>query len=94
MIIWLSVRAFVLNWDAIDGAAESLGRNGVSSNYDPRYVEYTWETLHSLSSGATALFTQAPLPFQMPWRAAKDCVSGGGSFAFSWSFGKLQSALL
>ncbi len=55
-----------LNWDAVKGAADTLGKNGVCSNYDIRYVEYTWECLQELKPGAKALFTQPPLPFKCP----------------------------
>jgi sulfide:quinone oxidoreductase len=55
-----------LNWDKIEGLGDTLGRNGVCSNYSPQYVEYTWECLQSLGKGATSLFTQAPLPFKCP----------------------------
>ena len=55
-----------LNWEGIDGIGNTLGRNGVCSNYDPRYVEYTWDCIRELSPGAKALFTQAPLPFKCP----------------------------
>lgn len=55
-----------LDWDKIAGAKEALGRNGVCSNYDPAFAEYTWSSLQNLQPGATALFTQAPLPFKCP----------------------------
>ncbi len=55
-----------LNWDAVQGAQEALGKNGVCSNYDPRYVEYTWTCIKDLKPGAKALFTQPPLPFKCP----------------------------
>ena len=55
-----------LNWEKIDGLNASLGSNGVCSNYSPDHVEYTWECLKGLDAGATALFTQAPLPFKCP----------------------------
>ncbi|HEY5681587.1 MAG TPA: FAD/NAD(P)-binding oxidoreductase [Pseudomonadales bacterium] len=55
-----------LNWERIDGLRETLGSNGVCSNYSPDHVEYTWQCLQSLQEGATALFTQAPLPFKCP----------------------------
>ncbi len=55
-----------LNWDQVDGLKDALGRNGVCSNYSPDHVEYTWECLRSLKAGATALFTQPPLPFKCP----------------------------
>jgi len=56
----------VLDWDAIEGAKEALGKNGVCSNYSPDYVRYTWETLQTLESGCKAIFTQAPMPFKCP----------------------------
>ncbi len=55
-----------LNWEKIDGAVEALGKNGVCSNYSPQYVEYTWRCIQDLKPGATALFTQPPLPFKCP----------------------------
>ena len=55
-----------LNWDKIKGASETLGRNGVCSNYSPQYVIDTWDTLQNLNSGATAIFTQPPMPFKCP----------------------------
>ena len=55
-----------LDWDKIEGAAEALGSNGVCSNYDPRYTEYSWQCLQNLKPGAKVLFTQAPLPFKCP----------------------------
>lgn len=46
-----------LNWGAIPGLKESLGKGGVCSNYGYEKSEYTWETLRNLKKG-TALFTQ------------------------------------
>ncbi len=55
-----------LNWEKIDGASETLGKNNVSSNYSPDHAEYTWQCIQELKPGAKALFTQAPLPFKCP----------------------------
>ncbi|MEM7541447.1 MAG: FAD/NAD(P)-binding oxidoreductase [Pseudomonadota bacterium] len=55
-----------LIWDKIEGLEDTLGSNGVCSNYSPGTVEYTWECLQSLGAGANAVFTQAPLPFKCP----------------------------
>ncbi len=52
-----------LDWQKIDGLAETLGKNGVCSNYSPDTVEYTWECIQNLSAG-TALFTQPPMPIK------------------------------
>ena len=52
-----------MNLDGIEGLRESLGKNGVCSNYvDP---DYTWEVLQGLKSGV-ALFTQPVGPIKCP----------------------------
>ena len=56
----------VLDWGAIDGLKETIGKNGVCSNYSPDYVEYTWQCIQALKAGSKAFFTQAPLPFKCP----------------------------
>lgn len=55
-----------LNWGQVDGLEDALGANGVCSNYSANHAEYTWECLRNLKPGATALFTQPPLPFKCP----------------------------
>jgi sulfide:quinone oxidoreductase len=55
-----------LDFDKIEGLTETLGRNGVCSNYSPDHVRYTWECVQGLKSGAKAVFTQPPLPFKCP----------------------------
>ncbi|MCK5191357.1 MAG: NAD(P)/FAD-dependent oxidoreductase [Methylococcales bacterium] len=52
-----------LDFNKIDGLEETLGKNGVCSNYSADVVEYTWETIQKLESG-TALFTQPPMPIK------------------------------
>ncbi|MCX2560947.1 FAD/NAD(P)-binding oxidoreductase [Acetobacter farinalis] len=52
-----------LDWDKIEGLTETLGRNGVCSNYSKDTVEYTWTCIQSLSGGK-ALFTQPPMPIK------------------------------
>ena len=55
---WLVVAAGIqINWDQIKGLQESIGKDGVCSNYDYRYVDYTWECIRNFGGG-TALFTQ------------------------------------
>ena len=46
-----------VNWDAVPGLAEFVGRNGVCSNYSHEHAEYTWECIRNMRSG-TAVFTQ------------------------------------
>ena len=52
-----------LDWDAVEGLRETLGKNGVTSNYAFDLAPYTWELVKGLKSG-TALFTQPPMPFK------------------------------
>jgi sulfide:quinone oxidoreductase len=52
-----------LNWNAIDGLSETLGRNGVTSNYLYHLAPYTWELVQQLRGGR-ALFTQPPMPIK------------------------------
>lgn len=52
-----------LNWDAVEGLAETLGQNGVCSNYSPDYAPYTWECLQNFRGGR-AIFTQPAPPLK------------------------------
>ena len=52
-----------LNWDGIEGLADTLGRNGVTSNYRYDLAPYTWECVQGLKSGR-AVFTQPPMPIK------------------------------
>ena len=52
-----------LDFDAVAGLAETLGKNGVTSNYRRDLAPYTWELVRSLKDG-TALFTQPPMPIK------------------------------
>ncbi|AVO37450.1 bifunctional protein tyrosine phosphatase family protein/NAD(P)/FAD-dependent oxidoreductase [Pukyongiella litopenaei] len=52
-----------LDWNAVEGLGETLGRNGVTSNYRYDLAPYTWELVQGLSSGR-ALFTQPPMPIK------------------------------
>lgn len=46
-----------IDWHLVKGLEETLGKNGVCSNYSYKHVDYTWETLQNLKGGR-ALFTQ------------------------------------
>lgn len=52
-----------LNWDGIEDLSETLGKNGVTSNYRYDLAPYTWELVRGLKSGR-ALFTQPPMPIK------------------------------
>lgn len=51
-----------LNWSAIKGLKESLGKNGVCSNYSFETAPYTWECVQALPQGGKAIFTNPPTP--------------------------------
>lgn len=55
-----------LDWDKIEGLSETLGKNGVCSNYSPQHAPYTWQCVQALKPGSRAVFTQPPLPFKCP----------------------------
>jgi sulfide:quinone oxidoreductase len=52
-----------LDWHKVKGLRESLGREGVCSNYSFQHVEKTWEFLRAFRGG-TAIFTQPPNPIK------------------------------
>ncbi|MDR6503492.1 sulfide:quinone oxidoreductase [Burkholderia ambifaria] len=52
-----------LDWHAIEGLADTLGRNGVTSNYRYDLAPYTWELVRTFRGG-NALFTQPPMPIK------------------------------
>lgn len=52
-----------LDWHAIKGLAESIGKHGVTSNYRFDLAPYTWQLVQNLKTG-TAIFTQPPMPIK------------------------------
>lgn len=50
-----------INWDAIKGLKENLGKNGVCSNYAFDQAPYTWECIKNFKGG-NALFTNPNTP--------------------------------
>jgi sulfide:quinone oxidoreductase len=52
-----------LDWEAIPGLPEALGRNGVTSNYRFDLAPYTNRLASELTSGR-AIFTQPPMPIK------------------------------
>ncbi len=64
---WLIVATGVaLDWEKVLGLKETLGKNGVCSNYSPEHAPYTWQCVQGLKPGAKVVFTQPPLPFKCP----------------------------
>ena len=52
-----------LDWSGIEGLTETLGQNGVTSNYRYDLAPYTWELVQRLRGGK-ALFTQPQMPIK------------------------------
>ena len=52
-----------VNWSAIKGLKENLGKNGVCSNYSFEYAPYTWECLQNTKKGK-AIFTNPNTPIK------------------------------
>lgn len=52
-----------LDWHGIEGLTETLGRNGVTSNYRCDLAPYTWQLVQQLHRG-NAVFTQPPMPIK------------------------------
>ena len=50
-----------IDWHKVDGLKETLGRNGVCSNYAYEQSEKTWEAIRSFKGG-TAIFTNPSTP--------------------------------
>ena len=52
-----------LDWGKVEGLVETLGRNGVTSNYRYDLAPYTWQLVQEMRGG-TAIFTQPPMPIK------------------------------
>lgn len=52
-----------LAWEQIEGLEDTLGKNGVTSNYRFDLAPYTWSLVQNLRCGK-ALFTQPPMPIK------------------------------
>ena len=61
-----------LDWHKIKGLKETMGKNGVCSNYAFDTVDSTWENIRNLKSGR-AIFTQPPMPIKCAGAPQKIC---------------------
>ncbi len=52
-----------LAWEKIEALEDTLGKNGVTSNYRYDLAPYTWELVQKIRSGR-AIFTQPPMPIK------------------------------
>lgn len=50
-----------LNWEEVKGLKESLGKNGVCSNYSIQTAPYTWDCIRNVKGGR-AIFTSPNTP--------------------------------
>lgn len=54
-----------LDWDKVKGLEETIGKNGVCSNFSPKYVESTWDNVRNFKGGK-AIVTQPSTPIKCP----------------------------
>ena len=52
-----------LAWEKIEGLQDTLGHNGVTSNYSYEHAAYTWQLVRQLKGGK-AIFTQPAMPIK------------------------------
>lgn len=52
-----------IDWGKIEGLPETLGKNGVCSNYSREHVSYSWEAMNSFKGGK-AIFTFPSTPIK------------------------------
>ncbi|WP_455826021.1 FAD-dependent oxidoreductase [Pseudomonas graminis] len=52
-----------LAWEKVEGLEETLGQNGVTSNYSYQHAAYTWQLVQQLKGGK-AIFTQPAMPIK------------------------------
>ncbi|WP_242199295.1 MULTISPECIES: FAD/NAD(P)-binding oxidoreductase [unclassified Pseudomonas] len=52
-----------LAWEKIEGLQDTLGQNGVTSNYSYEHAAYTWQLVQQLKGGK-AIFTQPAMPIK------------------------------
>lgn len=78
-----------LNWGAVEGLQETLGRNGVTSNYQPGLARYTWELVQGLRKGR-AVFTQPPMPIKCAGAPQKALYLSGSHWLRSGCLGDID----
>lgn len=52
-----------LDWSSVEGLEDTLGKNGVTSNYRYDLAPYTWKLVQELNQGK-AIFTQPAMPIK------------------------------
>ncbi|MEO1079181.1 MAG: TIGR01244 family sulfur transferase [Pseudomonadota bacterium] len=78
-----------LDWHGVEGLVETLGRNGVTSNYRFDLAPYTWQLVSSLRRGR-ALFTQPPMPIKCAGAPQKAMYLSGDHWRRSAALGDID----
>lgn len=68
-----------LDWARIPGLVETLGQNGVTSNYRYDLAPYTWKLVQAMRRGR-AIFTQPPMPIKCPGAPQKAMYMSGDAW--------------
>lgn len=82
-----------LNWHGIEGLEDTLGKNGVTSNYRFDLAPYTWKLVQELRQG-TALFTQPPMPIKCAGAPQKAMYLSGDYWRRSGRLGDIDIEFL
>jgi len=72
-----------IDWHLIEGLKESLGKEGVTTNYSPRYAPYTWELIRNFQGG-NALFTFPNTPIKCGGAPQKVMYMADDIFRIKW----------
>jgi sulfide:quinone oxidoreductase len=78
-----------LDWHKVDGLVDTLGRNGVTSNYRYDLAPYTWQLVQNLTSGR-AVFTQPPMPIKCAGAPQKALYLSADHWTRAGSIGKID----
>ena len=80
-----------LDWHGVDGLIETLGHNGVTSNYRFDLAPYTWNLVKNMKQGR-ALFTQPPMPIKCAGAPQKALYLSGDHWFRNGSLGDIDIA--
>jgi sulfide:quinone oxidoreductase len=72
-----------VDWHLIKGLPEAIRKNGVTSNYSPKYASYTWELIQKFSGG-NALFTFPNTPIKCGGAPQKVMYMADDVFRSKW----------
>jgi sulfide:quinone oxidoreductase len=78
-----------LDWHKIDGLSQTLGKNGVTSNYRFDMAPYTWQLVQSLDRGK-AIFTQPPMPIKCAGAPQKAMYLSADAWSRAGKLGEME----